>query len=61
MIPRAGDGQVAFSFHIRCVGVCVFSLLKNVDRDISCTLFWAIWALFLTYQALTPYVESTTR
>ena len=26
---RAGDMQVAFSFHISCVGVSVFSLLKK--------------------------------
>ena len=26
---RAGDRQVAFIFHIRCVAVCVFSLLKK--------------------------------
>ena len=26
---RAGDLQVTFSFHIRCVGVSVFSLLKK--------------------------------
>ena len=34
---RAGDVQVSFSFHISCVGVSVFSLLKNCDGDITNT------------------------
>ena len=29
--------QVTFSFHISCVGVSVFSLLKSVDGDITNT------------------------
>ena len=37
MSDRAGDVQVTFVFHISCVGVSVFSLLKSVDRDITNT------------------------
>ena len=37
MSDRAGDMQVTFSFHISCVGVSVFSLLKSVDGDITNT------------------------
>ena len=35
MSGRAGDVQVTFVFHVSCVGVSVFSLLKSVDGDIT--------------------------
>ena len=34
---RVGDMQVTFSFHMSCVGVSVFSLLKSADGDIRVT------------------------
>ena len=38
MSDRAGDVQVTFVYHISCVGVSLFSLLKkSVDGDITNT------------------------
>ena len=37
MSDRVGDMQVTFSFHMSCVGVSVFSLLKSADGDITNT------------------------
>ena len=60
---RAGDMQVTFSFHISCVGVNVFSLLKSVDGDILNTplvpRFVPLGLYFLIFQTLTIVVSMT--